>query len=86
MSHFFAIFVHEAPAVIGKLMTKQKEDPQHYNYQLAEDAETRVCLHDKISPRLDWCPTSFSVCTRRHDGRGMRNGTGSNAEHCVQVW
>eukprot|EP00670_Eutreptiella_braarudii_P017003 CAMPEP_0174348980 /NCGR_PEP_ID=MMETSP0811_2-20130205/5607_1 /TAXON_ID=73025 ORGANISM="Eutreptiella gymnastica-like, Strain CCMP1594" /NCGR_SAMPLE_ID=MMETSP0811_2 /ASSEMBLY_ACC=CAM_ASM_000667 /LENGTH=399 /DNA_ID=CAMNT_0015476017 /DNA_START=21 /DNA_END=1217 /DNA_ORIENTATION=+ len=42
MSHFFAIFVHEAPAVIGKLMTKQKEDPQHYNYQLAEDAETRI--------------------------------------------
>eukprot|EP00668_Euglena_longa_P032653 GGOE01042059.1.p1 GENE.GGOE01042059.1~~GGOE01042059.1.p1 ORF type:complete len:411 (-),score=153.28 GGOE01042059.1:125-1357(-) len=42
MAQFFALFVHEAPGIIGRLLVRQKEDPQHYSYKLADDAVEKM--------------------------------------------
>lgn len=42
VSQFIAVFIHEAPGRIGELLVRQKQDPQHYSYNLADDAAVKI--------------------------------------------
>lgn len=61
MTQFFALFVHEAPALIGRLLVQQKEDPQQYSYKLADDAVEKVRPGEK---KIYYCV--LRVCLIHH--------------------